>query len=91
MPTLKEIKAASQAGATVEQTLEALTGYISMHPDDDVALTERGLLYWSLNKRSLAINDYLAAIRINPDSKAKQALESANAILDFFNKDLYNP
>ena len=39
----------------------------------------------------LAINDYLEAIRINPDSKARQALQATNDILDYYNKDLYNP
>ena len=38
----------------------------------------------------LAINNYLEALRINPDSPAGQALQIANDILDFYNKDMYN-
>ena len=38
----------------------------------------------------MAMNNYLEAININPDSPAKQALDIANDILDFFNKDMYN-
>ena len=38
----------------------------------------------------MAINNYLEALNINPDSPAKQALEIANDILDFYNKDMYN-
>ena len=68
-----------------------LDEYISEHPDSDEALTLRGLKHWSLNHRQLAINDYLAAIRLNPESKAKTALQYANSILDFYNKDLLNP
>ena len=38
----------------------------------------------------MAINNYLEAIALNPDSPAKQALEIANEILAFYNKDMYN-
>lgn len=37
-----------------------------------------------------AINNYLEAMAINPNSPARQAYEMANDILDFFNKDMYN-
>ena len=38
----------------------------------------------------MAMNNYLEALSINPDSPAKQALSIANDILDFYNKDMYN-
>ena len=38
----------------------------------------------------MAMNNYLEAVRLNPDSPAAQALEIANDILDFYNKDMYN-
>lgn len=38
-----------------------------------------------------AINNYLEAVKLNPDSPAAGALEIANDILAFYNKDLYNP
>lgn len=38
-----------------------------------------------------AMNNYLEAVRLNPDSPAKGALEIANEILAFYNKDMYNP
>ena len=38
----------------------------------------------------MAMNNYLEAIHLNPDSPAQQALESANEILAFYNKDMYN-
>ena len=37
-----------------------------------------------------AINNYLEAMEINPDSPAKNAYSIANEILDFYNKDMYN-
>lgn len=84
--TLEEIKKLEP-----EQAIETLTSYLVSHPEDDEAYTERGLKYWSINKRKEAINDYLTALKINPESKAKMALEYANSILDYYNKDLYNP
>lgn len=89
--TLQEIKAAQAAGATGEETLRALDAYIAAHNPDDEALTERGMLNWAMNRRSAAINDYLAAVRLNPRSRAGQALKAAYDILNFYNKDLYNP
>ena len=38
----------------------------------------------------MAMNNYLEAININPDSPAKQALDIANEILALYNKDMYN-
>lgn len=71
--------------------VKALDTYIAAHPEDEEALTLRGMRHWGANRRSLAINDYLAAIRINPESRAKEALKVANEILDYRNTDLYNP
>ena len=77
-----------------DEAVKVLTEYIDTHPeaaDLDEAYTMRGMKYWGMQKRSAAINDYLAAIRLNPDSRAVQALKAANDILDYYNKDLYNP
>jgi len=38
----------------------------------------------------MAMNNYLEAVHINPSSPAQQALDIANEILDFYNKDMYN-
>ena len=89
--TLDEIKTAIRDGKYADDGIEALTEFIAAHPDDDEALTTRGMRHWSRGDRAAAINDYLAAIRINPDSKAKMALKATNEILDYYNKDLYNP
>ena len=90
--TIEEIKLkAKDPEVSAEKIVELLTAYIADHPDDDEALTLRGMKYWSLGKRSECINDYLAAIKLNPNSPAKNALKATYDILNFFNKDLYNP
>ena len=38
----------------------------------------------------LAISNYLEATQLNPESPAAQALDIANEILAFYNKDMYN-
>ena len=38
----------------------------------------------------MAMNNYLEAVHLNPESPAKHALDIANEILDFYNKDMYN-
>lgn len=77
--------------AGYDEAIALLTDYIAAHPDSDEAYTMRGMRHWGAGKRSLAINDYLSAIRINPQSRAVQALKATNEILDYYNKDLYNP
>jgi len=38
----------------------------------------------------MAMNNYLEAVNLNPESPAANALEIANEILAFYNKDMYN-
>ena len=88
--TFEEIKE-HVAGLTPDEAITKLNDYIENNPADDNALTIRGMKHWSRGNRALAINDYLAAIKLNPESKAVQALKATNEILDYYNKDLYNP
>lgn len=78
-------------GLLPAEAVGKLTAYISSHPECEEAYVLRGLKYWSLGDRAASIKDYLAAIRINPGSRANEALKAANEILDYRNKDLYNP
>lgn len=65
--------------------------YISTGPADlDYAYYIRGNAYRKMGDWQGAINNYLEAIAINPESPAKQAYDMANDILNFFNKDMYN-
>lgn len=73
------------------ERIQALSGRIVADNRDEEAFIERGRLYWAIGCRKEAINDYLAAQRLNPDGKATQLLKATYDILDFYNKDLYNP
>ncbi|MBQ2483612.1 MAG: tetratricopeptide repeat protein [Bacteroidales bacterium] len=65
--------------------------YISTGPADlDYAYYILGNAYRKMGDWQGAINNYLEATAINPDSPAKQAYDMANDILNFFNKDMYN-
>lgn len=90
MKTLNEVRNRIKT-ETYDSAISILSEFIDRNPENDEALTLRGLKHWGAGKRALAINDYLAAIAINPDSKAVEALSAANGILDYRNKDLYNP
>lgn len=81
----------SVANLPPEEAIARLTAIIDSDPKADEAYTLRGQIQWSLNRRGAAMTDYLAAIRLNPQSRAKTLLAGANQILNFFNKDLYNP
>lgn len=74
-----------------DEAINALNDLLERNPENDEALTLRGQVHWSLNHRRDAINDYLAALKINPESRAKLLLEYAYSILNFYNKDLLNP
>lgn len=77
---------------SANQAIERLDKYIAAHPDDPDGFILRGMRHFGAGHRALAINDYLEALRIDPgNSGARQALEHANSILDFYNKDLFNP
>lgn len=51
----------------------------------------RGKINWRRGLNTLAITDFEHAVAINPDSKARHALEMARDVTDFFNPDLLNP
>ncbi len=88
--TIQELRD-SLRGVDTDTAISRISDYIAAHNDDDEAYLLRGMKHWSAGHRAKAINDYLEAIRLNPDSRAIQALQAANDILDYYNKDLLNP
>ncbi len=55
------------------------------------ALFLLGRLAWKRGDKAAAISRYNEAVALDADSEAAIALEQALNIMDFFNKDLYNP
>lgn len=71
--------------------LKQLDSALEVDPLNEELLIRRGRLHWSLSHRAQAMKDWLAAIKINPDSRARQLLQNANDILAYRNNNLYNP
>lgn len=89
--TLEQIRERIRNTASAEEAIELLNTYIAANPEDDEALTLRGMRYFSMGRRADALKDYMAAVRINPSSKAAMAIRASYDILNYYNKDLYNP
>lgn len=75
----------------IEEEIKRLTERIEANPGDGDAYYRRGTLRWRLQQRAGAISDLNTAARLNPDGPAPAAVANLNAIMDFFNPDLYNP
>jgi cytochrome c-type biogenesis protein CcmH/NrfG len=59
-------------------------------PMDDELFYLLGNAWRKKGNWQMAMNNYLEAVHLNPESPAKQALDIAGEILDFYNKDMYN-
>ncbi|MCH5221638.1 MAG: hypothetical protein J1F05_04830 [Muribaculaceae bacterium] len=59
--------------------------------NDPWALYMLGRIAWKEGRKSDAISLYTAAANIDSSSEAAVALEQTRDIMDFYNKDLYNP
>ena len=70
-----------------DEVISLLEGY---SPMDDTLYYLLGNAWRQKGNWQMAMNNYLEAAGINPGSPAVQALEIANEILDFYNKDMYN-
>lgn len=91
MKSLEEIRDMLKSGCQPVDAINELNKLISEEPENEDAILERGMLHWGAGSRALAINDFHSALALNPESLARQALQNANDILDYYNKDLYNP
>lgn len=92
MKTIDEIKNEYEKTLDADKAIAEYTAMIEAAPKaSDEPYVERALLYWKKNERALAINDLNEAILINPNSRAVQAKSAFYEILDFYDKDRYNP
>ena len=73
-----------------DEALHLLDEYIEKNDSDDEAYYLRGNVYRKMGDIRQALNNYLMAIELNPDSPAQTAYNAQIKILDFYNKDMYN-
>lgn len=74
-----------------DEAIRLLEEYITSSPESsDRAYYLLGNAHRKKGDWQLAINNYLEAMAINPESPAANAYAIANEILDFYNKDMYN-
>ncbi|MBD5173415.1 MAG: tetratricopeptide repeat protein [Bacteroidales bacterium] len=74
-----------------DEAIALISQAIVSNNEDDRLYFLRGKVHWKKGMRKEAMNDYASAIRLNPDSPAKIAMEQARAVANFFNPDLLNP
>ncbi|WP_394341059.1 tetratricopeptide repeat protein [Parabacteroides pacaensis] len=74
----------------VDEAIALLDKIIADDPTNEEAFFIRGNAYRKKSDWQHALNNYLEAIEINPESPAKHAYEMLIKILDFYNKDMYN-
>lgn len=84
-----KIKALIEEGKTGE-AIAQLDELIEVSAPSDHLYYLRGNAYRKQSDWPSAINNYLKAIEINPDSPAGEAYRIAVDIQNFYNKDMYN-
>lgn len=79
------------AGDRADEAIAELERYrIDGGTMDDTLFYLLGNAWRKKGNWQMAMNNYLEAVHLNPESPAQQALDIANEILDFYNKDMYN-
>lgn len=74
----------------IEEVIILLNDYLIHHPESDEAYFLRGNAYSKKSDFRQALNNYLSAIDLNPESPAKQAHVMLMKIMEFHNTDMYN-
>ena len=74
----------------IEEAIRALDAVIADSPTSDEAFYLRGNAYRKLGDFQQALNNYLSALELNPDSPAREAHDMLMEILDFYYKEMYN-
>lgn len=89
MKHLEQIDKMIQDGQ-IDNAIEALHLFVAEKPDDR-AYYLLGNAYRKKGDFQNALDNYLEAISINPESPAVEAHQMLINILEFYHKDLYNP
>ena len=73
-----------------DEAIRLLDAIIAQETASDEAYYLRGNAYHKQGEIRLALNNYLTAMDLNPESPARQAHNMLINIMNFFNKDMYN-
>lgn len=73
-----------------QEAEERLKLYIEGNPNDEAAHFLMGNLHRKREDWERALNEYQAAMDINPESPARMAYDAIQEVLEFYNKDMFN-
>ncbi|MBP3519441.1 MAG: tetratricopeptide repeat protein [Parabacteroides sp.] len=73
-----------------DEAIRLLDEYIEKNASSDEAFYLRGNAYRKEGNIRMALNNYLTAMDLNPDSPARIAHNQLISILNFYNKDMFN-
>ena len=90
MTETKEIIKKLIGDGVLQEAVGRLDALIGEGSKDDELYYLRGNAYRKLCNWQQALNNYLEAISLNPESPAKEAHCMLMEILEFYNKDMYN-
>lgn len=88
--SIKDLIKQGRIDEAISMLNELIDAYAPHHCSDDELFYLRGNAYRKKSDWQQALNNYLEAIALNPDSPALQAHKMLMEILEFYNKDMYN-
>lgn len=86
MVTIKQLI----ADGRTDEAIRLLDEYIAHNSLSDTAYYLRGKAYHKQGDVRQALNNFLTAMELNPDSPARQAHDMLMKIMNFYNKDMFN-
>lgn len=86
METIKQLI----ADGKIDKAITLLDEYIAKNSSSDMAYYLRGKAYHKKGDVRQALNNFLSAMELNPDSPAHEAHAMLMKIMNFYNKDMYN-
>lgn len=89
MSKINEIKELIDSGSTSD-AIRKLDNLLEIDPTNDYLYYLRGNAFRKESNWRKALDNYLEAIAINPESPATEARQMVMDILEFYNKDMYN-
>lgn len=78
------------AHGNCQKAIELIEDMVTRQPNNDGLYYMLGKVYHKLGNWQRAIECYQEALARNPQSPARETLQLATDIMNFFNKDMYN-